>query len=73
MKIYFNKIIIELTKHAKEKIAIEGISIEDVEIAILRGTKTKQTDGYLACYTYYCVAYKIIRDKVYKVKTVYVE
>ena len=48
-----------------------GISIEEVKKAINQGSKTKQTDGFLACYTYYCVAYKIIWDKIYKIKTVY--
>ncbi len=48
-----------------------GIDIKDVKKAIAQGSKTRQTDGYLACYAYYCVAYKIIGEKVYKIKTVY--
>jgi hypothetical protein len=49
-----------------------GISIDDVKKAILRGSKTRQTEGFLACYTYYCVAYRVLGEKVYKVKTVYI-
>lgn len=48
-----------------------GISIDEVKRAINEGSKTKQTEGFLACYSYYCVAYKIIGEKVYKIKTVY--
>ncbi len=60
-----------ITKHAKIKMIDLGISIEEVKKAINQGSKTKQTGGFLACYTYYCVAYKIIWDKTYKIKTVY--
>lgn len=49
-----------------------GISTEDVKKAVKYGSKTKQTDGFLACYAYYCVAYKIIGNKIYKIKTVYI-
>ena len=66
------KIILILTKHARDKMNNLGISEMDIEKAILRGTKMKQTEGFLACYTYYCVAYKVIKDKVYKVKTVFI-
>lgn len=60
-----------ITRHAKEKTIALGISIDDVKKAINQGSKTKQTEGLLACYAYYCVAYKIIGDKFYKIKTVY--
>ena len=60
-----------ITGHAKEKMIILGISLEDIKKAINQGSKTKQTEGLLACYTYYCVAYKIVGDKTYKIKTVY--
>lgn len=49
-----------------------GIDVEAVKKAIKQGSKTKQTDGFLGCYAYYCVAYKIIGDKIYKIKTVYI-
>ncbi|MBI2673232.1 hypothetical protein HYX19_03160 [Candidatus Woesearchaeota archaeon] len=47
------------------------INDEDIKKAITQGSKTKQTDSFLACYAYYCVAYKIIGEKIYKIKTVY--
>tara|TARA_Y100000310_G_C20311137_1_gene636281 strand:+ start:536 stop:700 length:165 start_codon:yes stop_codon:yes gene_type:complete len=51
--------------------AERGISKEQVEIALKRGNKFKQTDGILAKHTYFAVAYKIIGRK-YIIKTVYV-
>ena len=48
-----------------------GINTLYIKKAINQGSKTRQTDGFLACYTYYCVAYKILNDKTYKIKTVY--
>ncbi|MFA4887800.1 MAG: hypothetical protein WC595_06325 [Candidatus Nanoarchaeia archaeon] len=50
---------------------IVGINEEDVAKAIRRGSKTKQTEGFLTCYTYYCVAYIQIGFDDYKIKTVY--
>ena len=58
-------------KHAIEMMAERGISKEQVEIALKRGNKFKQTDGILAKHTYFAVAYKIIGRK-YIIKTVYV-
>lgn len=49
-----------------------GISIDDVKKAISEGSKIRQTDGFLSCYAYYCVAYKIIDNEIYKIKTVYI-
>ena len=66
-----NLLYIKITRHAQEKMIASGISIEDLKKAITQGSKTKQTDGFLACYIYYCVAYKIIGEKIYKIKTVY--
>ena len=60
-----------ITKHAKEKMIALGISINDVKKAITEGSKTMQTDGLLACYAYYCVAYKVVGEKYHKIKTVY--
>jgi len=62
---------LKITRHAKEKMVVLGISLGDVRKAIAYGSKTKQTDGLLACYTYYCIAYKVIGEKVYKIKTAY--
>jgi len=61
-----------ITKHAKEKMAGLGINIENVKKAIIYGSKTKQTDSFLSCYSYYCVAYKILEKRTYKIKTVFI-
>ena len=49
-----------------------GITKGQVEIALKRGSKFKQTDGFLAKYSYYSVAYKVKGNK-YIIKTVYVD
>ena len=59
-----------ITKHAYDKMLIEGISVDQICEAINKGSKFKQSEGCLAVYTYFSVAYKIIRDK-YKIKTVF--
>lgn len=64
--------IIQIGKHAKEKMDIEGIDEEQIKRAIKMGSITRQTDGYLASYTYIKVAYKR-RGDVYRIKTVFVE
>ena len=64
---------LKITKHAKEKMIIHGISKEQIKIAIQRGAKVKQTEGYLASYTYIKVAYKKIGANIYKIKTVFVD
>ncbi len=51
--------------------ADRGIRRKEVETAVLRGSKFKQTDGFLAKYSYYSVAYKKVGDK-YIIKTVYI-
>lgn len=65
--------IILLTKHAKERMAEKGITVGMIKEAIKRGSITRQTNGYLATYAYFEVAYKIITKDVYKVKTVKVK
>ncbi|MFA4887893.1 MAG: hypothetical protein WC595_06805 [Candidatus Nanoarchaeia archaeon] len=62
-----------LTLHARIKMKVCGIGDEDIENAIRYGSKTKQTQGFLTCYTYYCVAYKIIGENTYKIKTIYLQ
>ena len=52
---------------------IHGITKEQIKITIERGAKSKQTDGYLASFTYIKVAYKIIEKNCYKIKTVFIE
>ena len=64
--------IIIYKKHAVEMMAERGITKEQVEIALRRGNKFKQTDGILAKYSYFAVAYKVIGEK-YIIKTVYVD
>ena len=49
-----------------------GIEEEQIKLAIQRGSKVKQSDGYLAIYTYLTIAYKILEDGRYKIKTVMV-
>ena len=53
--------------------AEKGITVGMIKEAVKRGSIARQTDGYLATYTYFEVAYKIIRKDVYKVKTVKVK
>ena len=60
-----------ITKHAQEKMHIEGISVQQVIEALERGSKYQQTDGFLAVYSYYSVAYKKISSK-FVVKTVFI-
>ncbi|MBT5022623.1 DUF4258 domain-containing protein [Candidatus Woesearchaeota archaeon] len=59
-------------KHAVEMMTERGITRTQVEFAIKRGCKFKQTDGFLARYSYFAVAYKIV-GKNYIIKTVYVD
>lgn len=62
-----------LTKHAKEKMAMLGITKEQVKIAIQQGAKIKQAEGHLASCGYVKVAYKKLGEGIYKIKTVFVE
>lgn len=59
-----------ITQHAREKMTARGIEEEQVRKIIMYGSKVKQTDGYLANYTYMSVAYKKLPDGRYKIKTV---
>jgi len=65
-------VIIQISKHAKEKMDVEGIDEEQIKKAIKMGSITRQTDGYLASYTYFKVAYKR-KGNIYRIKTVFVE
>jgi len=60
-----------VTKHAQDKMSIEGISIQQVIKALERGSKFQQTDGLLVTHNYYSVAYKKIGTK-YLIKTVFI-
>jgi len=62
-----------ITQHARQQMFERGIDEEQIKIAIQRGAKFRQTDGFLAAYTYIRIAYKKIGNDVYKIKTVMVE
>ncbi len=59
-------------KHALDMMTDRGITKKQVEIALKRGSKFKQTDGLLAKYSYYSVAYKVRGDR-HIVKIVYID
>lgn len=63
---------LQISLHAKEKMDKEGIDEEQIKTAIQRGSISRQTDGYLATYTYFCVAYKK-RGDLYRIKTVFTD
>jgi|TARA_B100001964_G_C13858029_1_gene433196 hypothetical protein len=45
---------------------LRGISAEDIEEAIKRGSKELQKpDKILSYYKYYCVVYRKIKDKIF--------
>lgn len=64
--------IIQISIHAKKKMDIEGIDEDQIRRAIKMGSISRQTDGYLATYTYIKVAYKRKGD-VYRIKTVFID
>jgi hypothetical protein len=64
--------IIQISRYAKEKMDIEGIDEEQIRRAIKMGSICRQTDGYLATYTYIRVAYRRKGD-IYRIKTVFVD
>jgi len=59
-----------ITKHAQEKMTIEGVSFEQVRDALVRGSKFQQSEGLLCIYTYFSVAYRMAGEK-YIIKTVF--
>ncbi len=59
-----------ITKHAQDMMNERSIEEQQIKITIQRGSRIRQTDGYLACYTYLRIAYKILKDGRYKIKTV---
>ncbi len=58
-----------ITFHAQKRMDQQGISEELIRLALQRGAKIPQTDGFLATYTYLQVAYKV-RGEKYIIKTV---
>lgn len=61
-----------ITNHAKDMMLERGIDEDQIIIAIQRGAKYRQTDGFVVAYMYLRIAYKVIGDK-YIIKTVMVE
>ena len=57
------------TTHAREQMMTRGITAPEAIQAIERGSKIRQTDGFLASYRYIQVAYKL-RGSTAFVKTV---
>jgi len=64
--------IIKLAKHAKEMAVERGVTKEQIKITIQRGSKIRQTDGYLSSYSYFNIAWKRVGE-IYFVKTVMVK
>ncbi len=60
-----------ITRHAQDKMHVEGIGIAQIIEALERGSKFQQTDGMLTIYQYFCVAYRKIGDK-FLIKTVFI-
>ena len=58
-----------ITRHAKQKMDICGIDEDQVKLCIQRGAKSRQTEGFLAVWSYIRVTYKI-RGNKYIIKTV---
>ena len=61
-----------LTRHAQERIDKCGLTVDQVVSAIKKGAKIKQTEGFVAVYTYIRVAY-IIRGEKCIIKTVMIQ
>lgn len=59
-----------ITKHAMDMMIERGIDEGQIKRAIKNGAISRQTDGYLASYTYIEVAFKKLSNDMYKIKTV---
>ena len=68
-----NDITLSISRHDNDKMMWLGITEEQIKKAIVQGAKFKQTEGYLAKFTYISVAYKIIGPNQYKIKTVFID
>ena len=58
------------TRHAADKAKLWAVTDKQIKMAISRGSKYKQTDGLLAVYMEYEIAYKIISKDFYLIKTI---
>lgn len=61
-----------ITTHARQQMFDRGIDEEQIKIAIKRGSRSKQTDGFKSVHSYIGVCYKI-RGNKYIIKTVTIE
>ena len=64
------KITLFLSKHAKKRMAEKAINKEQIIQAIQRGSKFRQTEGLLVVYRDIEVAYRVLGNNAYKIKTV---
>ena len=51
-----------LTKHARERMIVRGISLEEIKNAILKGSKRIQDGKIIATYRYFEVVYRRADD-----------
>jgi hypothetical protein len=57
---------IKYSKHARERMALRGISEKEVENGIKMGSKELQKPNkILSHYAYFCVVYKKIKGNIY--------
>ena len=58
--------MIKFSRHAREQMIARGISEDDIEEGIKRGSKELQKPNkILSYYTYFCVVYKKISNDYY--------
>ena len=60
------------SKHANDKRVLHGYTKEQIERAIKRGATAQQTDGYLASFREIRIAYKKLNEKIYYIKTIFI-
>jgi len=61
---------LKISKHAKERMILRGITKEQIIRCVKQGATIRQTDGMLSSYTYLQVAWKKIGEDCYFIKTV---
>ncbi|MEK6963736.1 MAG: DUF4258 domain-containing protein [Nanoarchaeota archaeon] len=61
-----------ITIHARQQMFDRGIDEEQIKIALQRGAKFRQTDGFKSIYPYIGVCYKV-QGNEYIIKTVTIE
>lgn len=68
-----SQIKVKISRHAADKMLWLGVSLQQVKESIIKGSKFRQTEGFLSKYRYLNVSYKKIGENTYKVKTVYID